>query len=373
MAFTPSQRGPRLRTYGAGSGRTGERPQTRTDDPALRVIGHETSGISLVDNAYYNLGSIPAVAQQYELEYNHVGKTFNTLVGQTQLATLRVPARSAKPNEVVRFTERAATGGSTREDNMATSNRVAATEFDVDATGAENIFTSEAAHGLKIGDFVYLVFDADVDLTGAYGTNGLVSEIDSVWMAVTAVADTTTFATLTVGSADTDDADDAALDGQFWVAASNDVQVDFAKRVSNILLADGAQGTFPLAGASLGLCSDLWDGQVELDIPLQTARSDWQMLGGVAAPIVNYADSTITWDDDGSDGDVGLREHSDHIVYLQNEGGASFTFNIVMRNSPVRADLVDAIDSTGIVVVDNELWIVNRTGSTQVYQIRRTA
>ncbi|MHC4302543.1 MAG: hypothetical protein ACYS7Y_35230, partial [Planctomycetota bacterium] len=120
----------------------------------MRVIGHETSSITLADNAYYNLGSLPTVASQYEIEYAHSGGTFGTNVTSTQMAQLRCPARSAKPSEVVRFGERSTAG--TGQTARATSRRIASVEFDADDVGFENVFVTEAVHGLKIGDWVYV-------------------------------------------------------------------------------------------------------------------------------------------------------------------------------------------------------------------------
>jgi hypothetical protein len=449
------------------------------------------------------------VASQYELEYEHSGGTFGANVNQTQIAQLRCPARSAKPSEDVRFGERSAAGASTDVKTRATSRRVASVEFDADDVGFENVFTTEAAHGLKIGDWIYVVYDADVDLTAAYATNGTNADVDSVWMQVVTVPSTTSVTTAAVGSGDTDDAVDAALDGNLWAVDSDAVQIAFEKTVRSITLADGAQGSFPVALASLALCEDLWDGEIEIQVPASDVSETFVVDAGtpnpksgvgatqatgtitfsglpgdreairigdsiyyfdvttlndvpgqvfavtdattcgdnLAAAINNTATegtdygtgtgknaqvtasnaagvvtitaiqpgaigntiaigpahmevegadsgvanvafsadtltggagyqadtSVITWDDDYTDGDVGLREHTDNVVYLYNESGAALVFDVIMKNSPFVGDLKDAAESTGIVIVDNELWIMNRTGASQTYKIRRTA
>lgn len=357
MPFTPDERVP----FGEA-------------DPAIRVVGHVTSSIVLADEAEYDLSGY--AQGTYEVEFVH--PDVNPRVGPFQVQITTSAAQTG-------YNQRAASSTDTANQ---TDPFVTSVEYDFDDLELDLI--TDVAHNLRVGDWISLAFDSDVDQTEAFGTLGLISEVDSVGMQVSAVASATTFSvdepTGFNGSAD--DAANTALDANLYKDGSGDAA--YEKVVRDVSLFDGAAGTAPVAGATLALCEIAWDGEIFVQDPANDVGARFLLDADAIAfspagsdPVTPFANVTSPMDASATDqwtavGDItpftnatqGLGIDSG-LCFLYNESAATNAYTVTMKNSPVIGRDLD-----GWVCFysrDNTLRLKNRTGQSLTFSVRRVA
>ncbi len=356
MAFTPDER-------------------VSEADPAIRVIGHKTSSIVLADEAEYDLSGY--TEGTYEIGFTH--PDLNPRVGPFKV---QISVSSAQSG----YNQRAAS--STDTDNQ-TDVIVVSTEYDFD--DLELDLVTDAAHNLRVGDWISLAYDSDVDLTQAFGTLGVLSEVDQVGMQVSAVASATTFsvdqpATGFGGSAD--DAANTALDANLYKDGSGDAS--YEKVVRDISLFDGAGGTAPVAGATAALCEVAWDGEIFIQDPandvgarfiLDADNPEFSPAG--SDPVTPFANVTSPMDASSTDqwtavGDITPFTNATQgvgidsgLLFLYNETAATNAYTVTMKNSPVIGRDLDGWAC--FYSRDNTLRLKNRVGQSLTFSIRRVS
>jgi hypothetical protein len=337
-------------------------------DPSVREggAGWVTRSITLADDGTYDLGGYPREASRWEVSFIHPDlDTFADGVGDFRVE-FEYPALIAP------WGKRAASDSDTTDH---TTIRMVSSAYDHTGGNVERELTvnCDQAHGLRVGQCVRLVLDADVSLTAAHGTAGTNADINGVFE-VQGITDPDTFyvqlpSTVSHSGDDTTDTD---LDGNIYIDPYP--VMSYRKVIELVRLIDGAQGTFPVADATLAICSDLWDGQIDVVDLAGDSVGRFVVDAGAVNPIVadfDAAGSPNDWDDDGSDGSEGLREHTDNLIYLLNESGSTAEYQVIMKNSPVLGRRLDGFAC--FYSRDRQLRLDNRLGQSVTFQVRRLA
>lgn len=359
MAFTPSER-------------------VSAADPVTRVIGHVTSNIVLADDAEYNLGGY--AEGEYEVEFQH--PSLNSQRVGKLLARLDMPARVGNYG---------ATAASVSDTARLSSLRMSSMAFDDTGGTVEDELTVNCStpHGLKVGQYVTIRIDNDEVKTTVFG-GGTWAAAEGTWRVVGIVdADSFEVGPVTALGGAGDEAGDS-LDGNVWVDRT--AQAKFSKQIQGVSLADGAQGAFPVANATLALSRQDWEGLITLVdrttgavLPARLHAGGLVFAPPGADPVTPFANvipalrdtaaNDLVVDNDGggtvADNTQGLVRHTDGLVYLYNETGATGVYDVIMENSPLIG-----LDVDGYVCLyssGNSLRLRNRTGASQTFKLRRVS
>jgi hypothetical protein len=225
------------------------------------------------------------------------------------------------------------------------------------------ICTTEAAHGLSIGDEILVVLDSDVTTSTAFGTNGTNAEINGTKV-VAFVTSELIFGWVGGGDADTDQVDTAGLDANVYVNPKFNVEAPW-QTVDSQTLADTkvSLDTIPVA----------WEGVIELYNETESIMARTIVRDGVALQDNmqdNAATPQLLYESDAAVADTyqGIETNTAQLR-IANEDGALNSYSIRSNCTPFRGNEKDGLICLSVQA--NRLLLKNMYGSTVTIRLER--
>ncbi len=361
---SPAHRGPDLSD---GAGTSSERPQSRVDDPLVRETGSVWED-SMADNEEHDLGAHVADAVY------HISADFGAVYG-ARMGGRHEAVLSGAPTDVQLNTQVwgtvSATGAATKS-----AVRIAAVELDFAAfdPGAGSqpgagaiaralICTTEAAHGLSLGDKVTVVLDGDITTSTNFGTGGTNADLNGE-KTVAFVKSELIFGWVTTGDDTADDAEDAALDANVYMNPKFDVTAPY-RTIDSQTAAD--------TKVSLSLLPLAWDGEIQLINETEGLMARTIVRDGVALQDNmqdNAATPQLKYESDAAVADTYQGIETDTAALrIANEDAATNSYSIRHNLTPFKGKEEDG--HICLHVEAGRLMVKNMYGSTVVVRLER--